>query len=151
LFLALCFKLRAFFSRKRPPISARTPGHQQPHLLDLFNLYQKFQSQSRLVLVIANKGAGAALMITGEAAATMAASEAPVTGLQVTTPEEKTFMESAKEQLRKMNSPAVEQYLHWARTKAREAGDYATLRTRQGISLFGEPNIGAIKTIVDRC
>jgi uncharacterized membrane protein len=90
-------------------------------------------------------------MITGEAAATMAASEAPVTGLQVTTPEEKTFMESAKEQLRKMNSPAVEQYLHWARTKAREAGDYATLRTRQGISLFGEPNIGAIKTIVDRC
>jgi hypothetical protein len=39
LFLALCFKLRAFFSRKRPPISARTPGHQQPHLLDLFNLY----------------------------------------------------------------------------------------------------------------
>jgi hypothetical protein len=109
-------------------------------------------------LVIANKGAEAALMITGEVAARMAASEAPVTGLQMTTPEEKdqqartkTFMESAKEQLRKMNSPAVEQYLHWARMKARAAGDYVTLRTRQGVYLFGEPNIGAIKTIVDRC
>ncbi|XP_048572621.1 uncharacterized protein LOC125552938 [Triticum urartu] len=35
--------------------------------------------------------------------------------------------------------------------KARAAGEYATLRTRQGVALFGEPNIGPIKTIVDRC
>ncbi|XP_044361847.1 uncharacterized PE-PGRS family protein PE_PGRS20-like [Triticum aestivum] len=34
--------------------------------------------------------------------------------------------------------------------KARAAGEYATLRTRQGVALFGEPNIGPIKTIVDR-
>ena len=42
---------------------------------------------------------------------------------------------------------------YWAalKSKARAAGEYATLRTRQGVSLFGEPNIGAIKTIVDRC
>ncbi|KAM3316033.1 hypothetical protein ACQJBY_034269 [Aegilops geniculata] len=36
-------------------------------------------------------------------------------------------------------------------SKARAAGEYTTLRTRQGVALFGEPNIGPIKTIVDRC
>ncbi|KAI4995420.1 hypothetical protein ZWY2020_035323 [Hordeum vulgare] len=35
--------------------------------------------------------------------------------------------------------------------KARAAGEYTTLRTRQGVALFGEPDIGPIKTIVDRC
>jgi hypothetical protein len=65
----------------------------------------------------------------------------------------KTFMESAKERLRQMKVEAPAMGNYWASLKSmtRAAGDYATLRTRQGVSVFGEPNIGAIKTIVDRC
>jgi hypothetical protein len=88
----------------------------------------------------------------------MAESEAQVTGLRMTAEAKeqaptKTFMESAKERLRQMKveAPAMGNYWASLKSKTRAAGDYATLRTRQGVSLFGEPNIGAIKTIVDRC
>ncbi|KQK23619.1 hypothetical protein BRADI_1g74970v3 [Brachypodium distachyon] len=66
--------------------------------------------------------------------------------------EKATFMDSAKERLRQFSAPpAVEQYRVSLKNKVYAAGKYTTTRTRQGISLFGEPNIGPIKSIVDHC
>ncbi|CAM0870751.1 unnamed protein product [Alopecurus aequalis] len=69
----------------------------------------------------------------------VAESEAPVTGLEAP-------------RTREWFAP-VTAARYWAglKNRARAAGEYAALRTRQGVTLFGEPNIGAIKTIVDRC
>uniref|UniRef100_A0A453IX55 Uncharacterized protein n=1 Tax=Aegilops tauschii subsp. strangulata TaxID=200361 RepID=A0A453IX55_AEGTS len=47
-------------------------------------------------------------------------------------------------------SAAAERYWASLKSQARAAGEYATRRTRQGVVLFGEPNNGPIKTIVDR-
>lgn len=55
--------------------------------------------------------------------------------------EEATFMESSKDLLRQFkDKPAGE---HWVclKNKVRAAGEYASLRTRQGISMFGEPKL----------
>lgn len=68
------------------------------------------------------------------------------------TEEKETFMDSPKERLRQFSAPpAAEQYWVSLKSKFCAAGEYATVRTRQGISLFGEPNIGPIKSIVDHC
>ncbi|KAG8073480.1 hypothetical protein GUJ93_ZPchr0006g41746 [Zizania palustris] len=58
--------------------------------------------------------------------------------------EEATFKESAKDLFRQLKeAPAGD---HWVclKNKVRAAGEYATLLTRQGITMFGEPNIGNI-------
>ncbi|BAF10898.1 uncharacterized protein [Oryza sativa Japonica Group] len=56
--------------------------------------------------------------------------------------EEATFKERSKDLFRQFkDAPAGD---HWVclKNKVRAAGEYATLRTRQGITMFGEPNVG---------
>ncbi|KAF0914644.1 hypothetical protein E2562_030704 [Oryza meyeriana var. granulata] len=58
-----------------------------------------------------------------------------------TVEEEATFKERSKDLFRQFkDAPAGD---HWVclKNKVRAAGEYATLRTRQAISMFGEPNI----------
>ncbi|XP_040377785.1 uncharacterized protein LOC121053849 [Oryza brachyantha] len=58
--------------------------------------------------------------------------------------EEATFKERSKDLLRQFkDAPAGD---HWVclKNKVRAAGEYAALRTRQGIAMFGEPNVGSL-------
>ncbi|KAE8813382.1 hypothetical protein D1007_09378 [Hordeum vulgare] len=95
------------------------------------------------------KGAAEAML---KAAAPMAAEEEAMLKLKALAQrEEAPVTGPMTERINGAASAAVERYWASLKSKTRAAGEYATLRTRQGVALFGEPNIGPIKTIVDRC